>query len=82
VTPYIYQNPSRFCLLAVQGDLDCGDYRWTVDTPEDLEFARAVYTYLGDKETFGWLDMLGVLTQNPDLVELNRHVKQKPLEEG
>lgn len=81
VTPYIYQNPDLFRLLAVKGETDYGDYRWTVDTPDDLEFARAVYTCLDNKDTFGWLDVLQVLTQKPELMELNRHIKQKPLEE-
>jgi spore coat polysaccharide biosynthesis protein SpsF len=82
VTPYIYQHPRRFRLLAVMGEADYGDHRWTVDTPEDLEFARAVYACLGNNDAFSWLDMLSVLAQKPELMELNRCVKQKPLEEG
>jgi spore coat polysaccharide biosynthesis protein SpsF len=82
VTPYIYQNPGSFHLLPLMGEVDLGDYRWTVDTPEDLEFARAVYACLGNNDSFGWLDVLELLTQKPELMKLNRHVKQKTLEEG
>jgi len=47
VTPYIYQHPDLFRLLAVTqrvpGPEDLGHWRWTVDVPEDLDFVRAVY---------------------------------------
>lgn len=82
VTPYIYQSPNSFRLLAVVGEANYGDYRWTVDTPEDLEFARAVYATLGNGDTFGWRDVLSVLAQKPELMKLNRHIEQKRLEEG
>lgn len=82
VTPYFYQNPDAFRLLPVTGDADCGDYRWSVDTPEDLEFARAVYARLGNNDSFSWLDMLTLLNEQPNLMNINRHIKQKTLEEG
>ena len=40
VTPYIYEHPAEFKLLSVTGDADYSGHRWTVDTPEDLEFVR------------------------------------------
>jgi spore coat polysaccharide biosynthesis protein SpsF len=80
VTPYIYQNPSLFRLLPVKGEEDFSDYRWTVDTPEDLGFIVAVYARLGDRENFTWGDVLRVLSREPGLVSLNNHVQQKALE--
>jgi spore coat polysaccharide biosynthesis protein SpsF len=82
VTPYIFQNPSLFRLLPVKGEEDFSDYRWTVDTPEDLALIVAVYARLGDRENFTWGDVLRVLTREPGLVSLNNHVPQKALEEG
>ena len=41
VTPYIYEHPAEFKLLSVTDDADHSGHRWTVDTPEDLEFVRA-----------------------------------------
>ena len=43
VTPYIYENPGRFTLYSVKGDMDYSDHRWTLDEPEDLVFLRAIY---------------------------------------
>ena len=58
VTAYIYENPDRFDLLAVTGESDYSDRRWTVDTPEDLSFVRAVYERMGRCDDFSWRDAL------------------------
>jgi spore coat polysaccharide biosynthesis protein SpsF len=81
VTPYIYQNPDLFRLLSVKAEEDYSSYRWTVDTREDLNFVRAVYDRFGNQDSFGWQDILKVLIQEPELMELNRHVRQKQIEE-
>jgi spore coat polysaccharide biosynthesis protein SpsF len=81
VTPYIYEHPSEFKLVSVTDTVDRGDYRWTVDTAEDLEFVRAVYARLKGGG-FGWRDVIGLLEREPALMELNRLVKQKALHES
>jgi spore coat polysaccharide biosynthesis protein SpsF len=82
VTPYIYEHPVEFDLLSVTGDADHSDHRWTVDTPEDLEFVRAIYARFKDNATFLWRDVLALLERDPGLMELNRSVMQKALHEG
>ena len=52
VTPYIFENPTLFNLLSVKADGEFCNTRWTVDTPEDLEFVRAVYGHFGENDTF------------------------------
>jgi spore coat polysaccharide biosynthesis protein SpsF len=81
VTPYIYQNPWKFQLRSVTAHADHGGHRWTVDTAEDLDFARAVYARLGGANDFGWRDVLDLLEREPELRELNCHIRQKALEE-
>lgn len=82
VTPYIYQNPERFKVLAVKAEQNYGDLRWTLDTEPDLAFLRAVYSRFGGRDTFGWRDVLRLLEREPSLSEINRHVAQKALHEG
>ena len=82
VTPYIYEHPAEFRILSVTGDADYSNHRWTIDTPEDLEFVRAIYARLTDKPEFLWRDVLEVLDREPELMELNRFVMQKALHEG
>src|SRR5882672_589717 len=58
VTPYMYQNPERFKVLAVKGEKDYSGLRWTLDASEDLEFLRAVYARFPGRDDFGWREVL------------------------
>ncbi|MBN2292787.1 MAG: glycosyltransferase family protein [Pirellulales bacterium] len=82
VTPYIYGHPEMFQLLSVTGREDHSNYRWTVDTPEDLQFVREIYRLLGTRETAGWREVLSLLRANPKLAEINQSVRHKELVEG
>jgi spore coat polysaccharide biosynthesis protein SpsF len=82
VTPYLYQNPERFKLLSVTGGVDHSQHRWTLDTPEDLEFLQTVYARLSGQQDFGWRDVLNLIEREPKLSEVNRQIAQKDLHEG
>lgn len=82
VTPYIYLNPGLFKLLSVTCESDYSHYRWTVDTQEDLDFVQAVYARFVNNDSFTWRDVLALLEKEPELAALNRHIRQKNLEEG
>lgn len=43
VTPFFYRRPERFRIANLQDKVDRSSWRWTVDEPADLEFARHVY---------------------------------------
>lgn len=82
VTPYITEHPGEFKILSVTGEADFSQHRWTVDTPEDLEFVRAIYVRLKGRDDFRWPDVLALLDREPALTELNRSVAQKAVHEG
>jgi len=82
VTIYIYEHPERFALRSVTSAVDRADWRWTVDTIEDLEFVRTVYERLGPEGNFGWQDVLTLLEHEPNLRTINQHVRQKEVREG
>jgi spore coat polysaccharide biosynthesis protein SpsF len=76
VTPYIYRHPEKFRIRAVVNDVDYSSMRWTVDTSEDLDFARRIYNHFGH-DRFSWQEVLAVLERHPEWLEINRHVVQK-----
>ncbi len=80
VTLYIFRRPEQFRHLSVRNDRDLSDLRWTLDTPEDLELIRLVYSHFGGDQ-FTWTDVLGLLAEHPEWREINRHVEQKKLGE-
>jgi spore coat polysaccharide biosynthesis protein SpsF (cytidylyltransferase family) len=55
-------------------------HRWTVETPEDLEFLRAVYANFASDAAFTWRDVLDLLQREPQLSDLNSLVQQKPVD--
>jgi spore coat polysaccharide biosynthesis protein SpsF len=82
VTPYIYEHPAEFEILAVTNDVDYSAQRWTLDTPQDLAFLRAVYSRLEGQGLFSWRDVIALLELHPELASLNRAVRQKELQES
>ena len=68
VTLGIYRRPELFTLGNVLHSDDLSGLRWTVDTPEDLEFVRSVYgrLYEGNPE-FDLDDVLALVRSSPEL---------------
>jgi len=60
---------------------DFGDYRWTVDTPEDLEFMRQVYSHFDGRDDFNWKEVLDLVHDNPELMKINAGVQHKTLKD-
>jgi spore coat polysaccharide biosynthesis protein SpsF len=82
VMPFVYQHPERFKLVNVACDGSFAEMRWTVDTPEDLELARAIYERFGGDDRFSWRQIVDLVRREPALGQINAHVKQKQLVEG
>jgi spore coat polysaccharide biosynthesis protein SpsF len=80
VTPFLYEHPGRFRVVSVTGDEDHTSERWTVDTAEDLLFARELCSRLADPDGANWRDVLTALEKEPELRAINAGVKQKALE--
>lgn len=77
VMPYLYDVPGRFKVFQLNTEPDYGSLRWTVDTPEDLEFIRRVFDHLPDVENFSWLDVLAVTRSHPELNKINAEIRHK-----
>lgn len=73
VTPYIWKHPELFVItnheLRIEDDaFDLSSHRWTLDTPEDLEFLRRVMAVC-DTTTF--LSTLGCIGEHPEWQTIN-----------
>ena len=80
VTLAIYRREDLFRTAGLEGGEDLSQYRWTVDTPEDLEFVLAVYRALGSRALrCGFEDILELLAARPEISAINADVKQKEL---
>lgn len=87
VTLGVYRRPERFAVGNVRNERDLSNLRWTVDTPEDLEFVRSVYgrLYPGTPD-FDVADVLALLDREPGLsrtsMDAERNAALKGLDTG
>jgi spore coat polysaccharide biosynthesis protein SpsF len=74
-------SPRGFKVALLNHITDFGDYRWTVDTPEDLEFMRRVYSHFDGRDDFTWKEVLDLVHDEPKLMEINAGVKHNTLKD-
>jgi spore coat polysaccharide biosynthesis protein SpsF len=74
-------SPRGYKVALLNHTTDFGDYRWTVDTPEDLEFMRQVYSRFDSRDDFTWKEVLDLVHNEPKLMEINASVQHKTLKD-
>lgn len=74
-------SPRGYRVALLHHTTDFGDYRWTVDTPEDLEFIRQVYRRFDGRDDFTWKDVLDLVHHEPELMQINAGVQHKTLKD-
>ena len=74
-------SPRGYNIALLHHTADFGDYRWTVDTPEDLEFMRQVYSHFDGRDDFTWKEVLDLVHDNPELMKINSGVQHKTLKD-
>jgi spore coat polysaccharide biosynthesis protein SpsF (cytidylyltransferase family) len=82
VTLRIYSEPSEFKLLPVTTTPNRHYMRWTVDTEEDLRFAREIFFRLGGSNDFSWREVVELIEKEPALAEINAHLRPKDVTAG
>jgi len=80
VSLYIYEHPERYTLFNLDSNLPekYRGIRLTVDTIEDFEVIRSIYEELYPANpSFSLDDVIGLLERRPELMEINRDIRQK-----
>lgn len=77
VMPYFYDQEGRFSIQVLDHEPDYGAYRWTVDTPQDLELLRQIYAHFSGRDDFTWLEVLALVQDQPGLGQINAGVRAK-----
>ena len=77
VTSFIRSHPERYKIGIYKYQPDLSDLRWTVDEPEDLQFAAKVYEKLYPADAaFRMEDILALLEREPELMDINRRFER------
>lgn len=76
VTQYIVRHPEIFRLQNFESPIGYfGNYRWTVDEPEDFEVVERIYSYFmgfDSKDNFNYKDILDFMKSHPEVEEINK----------
>jgi glutamate-1-semialdehyde 2,1-aminomutase len=71
VTHFI-READHFKKMNVPHQDDCSSERWTVDEPEDFEVIQNVFEYFKPRRNFGWLEVLQLRREKPELFVANQ----------
>ena len=83
VTSWLAQNAEVFQVPWPQEWPSRPDWRWTVDTYEDLAMARSAFRLFGAAASeLDYPTMVARLDAHPEITSMNSHVRQKPIEAG
>jgi len=74
-------SPRGYRIAMLNHTTDFGDYRWTVDTAEDLEFIQQVFARFDGRDDFSWKEILDLVHNEPQLMQINAGVKHKTLKD-
>lgn len=80
VTQHFYRNPAKFRQKNLMSPVDYSNFRWTIDTQEDLKMAEAVYENLYTPgRIFLAGDILKLLEAKPDIALINKDVNRSAM---
>lgn len=82
VTLYVWEHPELFSIYHFQNNLNpkYWDLRLTVDNQEDFIFIEKIFEELYTKNPgFGLYDIIDLLERRPKLIDINKHIKDKPI---
>lgn len=77
VTRYLYTHPEKFRIGDIPYYLDVPNYRLTVDTEEDYQFASVIYKKLDNGTLFSNEQVYEYLKTHPEVLSINANIKQK-----
>lgn len=77
VMPFFYDVEGRFKVVVIDHDPDYGALRWTVDTAEDQQLLREIFSRFNGSDTFTWMDVLHLIEREPQLLQINAGVRHK-----
>lgn len=68
VTLGIYSRKDKFRIYNVSNKINISQFRWTVDTSDDLAFVKSIYEHFESREiNFTFEDVLKFVKKNPNL---------------
>ena len=78
VTLSLHKNLNLFRTRGRTSNQDLSGWRWTVDTPEDLELVSKIFDHF-QNDSFSWQEAARLIADRPNWQTINAQVTQKSL---
>lgn len=80
VTQFFYRNPEKFKQKNLLSPIDFSQFRWTIDTLEDMTMAKVVYEALYKPgKIFLTNEILSLIESRPEIAQINQGVKRSDM---
>lgn len=77
VMPFFYELEGQYKVVVLNAAEDKGNYRWTVDTAEDLQLVEQLAAAFDGRRDFSWQEVLAYFESHPELHVINAAVAHK-----
>jgi spore coat polysaccharide biosynthesis protein SpsF len=77
VMPFFYEDEGQYKVTILNAEEDKGNYRWTVDTAEDLRLVEQLAAAFDGRRDFSWQEVLAYFEVHPELHGINAAVTHK-----
>jgi spore coat polysaccharide biosynthesis protein SpsF len=78
VTLYLKRFPDQFQIGWFPVIPNRSEFRLTIDTPEDLEFARRLTDLVGERLLYAdQEELIGLLRSHPEILQINKFIRQR-----
>jgi len=72
VTPYIYENPTKFKIFNYESIIDLSNFRFVIDNEEDYKFMQKIYKLLGKHfYDINYKELVKYKLTNKNLINVN-----------
>lgn len=80
VTPYIWDNNTKYKVYQYKDIADSSNLRLTLDTQEDFKLITEIYIDLyNNNQYFGLKEILNLFNERLELIEINKEIQQKKI---
>lgn len=83
VTQYVFRHVSEYSIWNVTNSKDISNYRWTIDTVDDLNMVNSIYKNRDGRTGILLMDeILEILNRNPEINKINAEVGRSEMYKG
>lgn len=83
VTQYVFRHREKYSIGNVSNDKNLSHLRWTIDTVDDLNMVKTVYSYREKNNGILLMDeIMEIIGKHPEIIDINSNVARSAMYKG